>query len=254
MRKIDDVVDASFDGWPNDGAGIEKTASDLALSFAGLTFLPAQVIKILSDQFAPARRFSRIEYLFTSIRLKLKQLESEISKADTEFRKKLGDIQERIETRQFERAVAIAAEEAARGADEKTIDRLASVAVGALKPEAWWGPPEDVSTLIRDIAQLSDTDILVLRELSVAMANVGGPNFNLVNGYTGNMQQLRDAIKRTELHDDDFYAVCSRLTGFGLAMEEARNVSRMAPHERCFRPTHRGVTILGYLEKYKLSE
>jgi hypothetical protein len=61
------------------------------------------------------------------------------------------------------------------------------------------------------------------------------------------MPALRAAIARSKIHQDDFYAICSRLAGFGLAIEEDRNPGRMSFEERCFRPTHRGMTLVAYL-------
>jgi hypothetical protein len=78
-------------------------------------------------------------------------------------------------------------EEAARAIDLQKIDQFASILIGSLTPEPWYGPAEDVATMIRNVAQLGQTDILVLRELEIAFQDVGWPNFNLVNGYTGNM-------------------------------------------------------------------
>jgi hypothetical protein len=102
--------------------------------------------------------------------------------------------------------------------------------------------------MIRDLAQLGEQDILVLRELVKAFEGVGGPGFNLVPQYAANIQGIRDSITRTNFHPDDFYSTCARLYGFGLVLEEQRNPSHFEAHERLFRPTHRGITLVEYLQ------
>lgn len=253
--KIDDPVDASFKAWSDEPEGLGKKCADLALSFTGLVFLPATVAKILHDQFLPDSRFARIEYLFTAIRSKLKDLDAKtesrfqsLESQVEEVKSAKKSIQSKIETPQFEEAVRVACEESARATSVEKVDQFAQILVGSLTPTPWQGPPQDVATMVRDIAQLGPIDLLVLRELEIAFRNIGGSNFNLSNQYTENMQSLRNAITRSALHPDDFYSTCSRLSGFGLALEEVRNPSRMEFWERCFRPTHRGVMPMAYLK------
>src|SRR5713101_4102122 len=100
--KIDDPVDKSFEAWPEEQGGLGKKASELALSFGGLVFPPAKVLKILRDQFAGPSRFARIEYLFNAIRMQLKILESQNPRA----RGQLAAIEEKLETPQFSEAVS----------------------------------------------------------------------------------------------------------------------------------------------------
>lgn len=247
-------MDASFDAWSESAPGLGTKFGELAQSFTGLVFLPAKVLKILKDQFSPESRFGRVLYLLEGLRIGLKRLESETEKkfADAgdqgaKLREQMTSLQSRIETPQFEEAVAIACEESTRATNLEKAGQFASILVGSLTPEPWYGPAEDIGRMIRDLAQLGEIDILILRELETTFEGAGGPNLNGVNDYTGRMPQLRQAITRSKLHPDDFYAVCSRLAGFGLALQEERNNSRMDLPERCFRPTHRGKTLLFYL-------
>jgi len=62
--RIDDPSDASSEMWPEDAEGLVSKFGELALSFLGLAFTPAAVLKILKDQFLSANRIGRIKYLF----------------------------------------------------------------------------------------------------------------------------------------------------------------------------------------------
>jgi hypothetical protein len=248
--EIDDPVDASFEAWRDDTQGLGGKFGDLSLNVSGLIFPPARYWKIIRDQFFPENRFERVNYLFDGVRLGLQAKTEEIQSLKdsvAEHAETIKSLQERIDRPQFDEDLAVAFEESARAVNRKMIDRFVRILLGSLSPTPWYGPEENAATLIRDVAQLSDLDIFVLREIGNIFENVGGPNFNLYNQYTENMQALRDAIKRSNLHQDDFQAICSRLAGFGLALEEPRNPSRMELHERLFRPTHRGVMLLKYL-------
>ena len=66
------------------------------------------------------------------------------------------------------------------------------------------------------------------------------------NVFTSNNSAL-DTIVRQEGDRDEFYSTCGRLVGFGLAIEEQWEVNHTQPHERCIRPTRRGLALLVYL-------
>ena len=250
--RIDDPVDASFEAWPENHESPGEAYGELALKFSALVFTPARVLNILKDRFFPSSRVARVVYLLDGMRLKLDRLESEtrskFAVSETGLHEAMKKLQLEIEGPAFEAAVAIACEEAARAIDLGKVEQFSSILVGALAPDPWFGLEEDIARMIRDIAQLGEIDIFVLRELETTFQGAGGPNHNLVNDYTERMPQLRQTIARSKLHPDDFYAVCSRLAGFGFALQEERNNSRTDLPERCFRPTHRGKTLLSYLK------
>lgn len=246
--KIDDPIDASFDAYPEETDGLGKTFAELALSFAGLVFPPAAVLKILSDQFLSANRFERINSLLQALSLGIKALEFKVG-AD---RVKLKDVQARIETPRFQEAVATACEEAARATSKKKVERLAAALVGSLSPGQWVDPKADLVAAIRDLAQLGDQDVRALGILKVAFSTVINnlPNLNDPNQFTERMQDYRTAIAQAQIQPEDFYASCTRLSGFGLAIEVLRNSSRMNLDEYCFRPTRRGLALLESLERF----
>jgi hypothetical protein len=67
--RIDDPVEAAFEAWPAEPADLGKKCAEVALSFSGLVFLPARVLKILKDQFSPDSRFARVNYLLEALRI-----------------------------------------------------------------------------------------------------------------------------------------------------------------------------------------
>jgi hypothetical protein len=241
--KIDDPIDASFGAFPEQPEGLGKQFAGLALSFGGLALTPAAILKILTDQFLPAKRFERIEYLLDGFRLGVKALEAQVGSD----REKMKEIQAQIEAPRFQEAVAVACEEAARATNTKKIDRMMEVLAGSLTPTIWSPKDEDVATLIRDLAQLSDRDIQVLLNLNLAF---GGLMLNYpklpAKIFTDNNAAL-DRIIEKENDRDEFFSTCGRLIGFGLAIEEQWPMNYTQPHERCIRPTRRGLALLAYL-------
>ena len=93
--KIDDPTDVSFDALSEQREGPGEKFGELAINFSGLIFPPAAILKILTDQFLPANRFKRIDYLFRAMSLGFRGLESRLS---TE-REKIKEIQARIQDR-----------------------------------------------------------------------------------------------------------------------------------------------------------
>jgi hypothetical protein len=222
-----------------------KKCSDLALAFEGFGFTPAKVWQILKDQFGSSQRFGRIEFLFNGIRLGLKILQSEKA-AD---REQMRAIEEKLNAPWFSEAVSVACEEAARATNRSKIQQFAAVLVGSVNDNQWADPNEDVPNLIRDVGQLGERDLNVLSILrsvhSSAIATA--PNLNTPDAFSRETPALNGAIDVSRIHRDDFLSICERLRGFGFAAEVLRNISQMAPHDFCYRPTRRGLAVLDYL-------
>ena len=244
--KIDNPVDASLDAYPEEPNGVGAKFAELSLSLTSLIFPPAAVLKILTDQFGRSNRLERIEYLLQALNLGLKGLESQMGTD----RQKMKEIEERIQTPRFQEAVATACEEVARATSRKTVDRLAQVLVGSVKPTRWSPKDEDIAALIRDIAQLGDRDIEVLEKLGLAFGGLMLTNAELPHKLFTDNNNALDRIVGAEADRDEFYSTCGRLMGFGLAVEEQWPINHTAPHERCIRPTRRGLALLGYLKKF----
>jgi hypothetical protein len=247
--KIDNPVEASFEAWPPDSPNLGERMASLALTVAGIKFVPVKLWQILKDQFDRGSRFERIEYLLNGIRLGFRSVESEIGETVDQVR----GVNEKLEGDRFREAVAVACEEASGAVSKKKIEQMAAVLVGYAgpTPSAWAAPDEDVASMIRDIAQLGDKDIQVLGILATvhASASLYTPNLQDPHQFSKETPALKTAIAASGIHPDDFLAMCERLRGFGLAAEVLRNTSHMGPQDFCYRPTRRGLLLLDYLTK-----
>jgi hypothetical protein len=246
--KMDDPVEASFEGWPPDSTNLGERFSNLALSLIGIKFVPAKLFQILKDQFANGSRLHRIEYLLTGIRLGFQNVHSETR----EVAEQVKAVNAKLEGDRFREAVSVACEEAARAASDKKIEQMAAVLVGYVgpTPSAWAAPDEDIASMIRDIAQLGDRDIEVLRVLATVHASAVShmPNLQNPDPFSRETPRLKTAIAESGIHPDDFLSTCERLRGFGLGAEVLRNTSHMGPEDFCYRPTRRGLVLLDYLK------
>lgn len=241
MGKIDDPWESSREAW-KDEPQIE--AGETALSLAGLLNPAMAILGVLRDRFLSSNRAARLRYLFDGITLKFKQLELRFASNEAE----ISAIKEKIASSEFQSAAATAAEEAVRATDEEKVAQFSSV-LGASVDPAIPHVLADTGGFIRDLAQLNAKDLQVLRLLKEVYGHLFPeyPNVHDPNPFTEKIQDFKDAITRSRLHPDEFQAVCDRLRGFGLAAEVLRNVSRMAPGDFCYRPTHRGLTLLRLL-------
>ncbi len=243
--KIDNTIEASFAAYPEAPNEWSKKLSELALSFTGFALPLAEILKMLHDQFNSANRFERINYLLNGFRIGVNALESRVE-ADHE---KVKEIHARMNAPQFQEAVATAMEESAQATNFEKAGRFAQVLSGSLVPSRWSPKDEDVASLIRDLAQLGDRDIEVLGKLNLAFGGLMLNDPKLPSKlFTDNNEGL-DRIVRGEIDRDEFYSTCGRLIGFGLAIEESWPMNHTQPHERCIRPTRRGLSLLGYLGK-----
>lgn len=126
---------------------------------------------------------------------------------------------------------------------------MSSILVGSVDPNLISDSSADAASLIRDVAQLSQMDLAVLRHLEEAFASLFPtyPNMHDPNVFTEKFQDFKDAVRRSGLHPEEFQSECERLRGFGLAAEVLRNPSRMSPSDYCYRPTRRGLKLLRLL-------
>ena len=246
--KMNDPVEASFEAWQPEAANLGERLSNLALSFGGIKFVSAKLLQILRDQFDNGSRFQRIEYLFNGIRLGFRSVQSEIGGVAEQVKA----VNAKLEGEQFREAVSVACEEAARAANNKKIAQMAAVLVGYVDPtpSAWVAPDEDIATMIRDLAQLGDRDVLVLGTLASVHASAVStmPNLQDPHQFSKETPRLMTAIAGSGIHRDDFLSTCERLRGFGLGVEVLRNTGHMGPEDYCYRPTRHGLLLLDYLK------
>jgi hypothetical protein len=242
--RIDDPIDASYTAWPDEK---ENQLGELGLVSMSPFLEVVHLVQAIREMFSAKSRNDRVLYLLHGFRLKVRELDSRIGNLEATRE----SIKAKLETPQFKEAVFAAMEEASRTLSETKIERYAAVLAHCLTPEEPLESSIDLSTLIRDISQLTDEDVHVLGILRSLYADViaGQPNVHDPNPFTAKMGELRHAIVNSRLHPDDFRAICERLAGFGLAAEVLRNPSRMDLGDFCYRPTRRGLKLLRLLDK-----
>lgn len=241
--RMDDPLDASYGAWPDE---LEHQLTDVALATMAPFLTPAHLLHALGGLFSTKSRTDRILYLLAGFRLKVREQDSRIGMLEVD-RKSEGV---KLDSPQFKEALFLSMEEASRTLNQRKVDRYASILAHSVAvPEQQIDSSMDLSTLIRDVAQLTDDDIRVLGLLRSVYAGVIAhqPNMHDPNAFTEKMDELRHAITDSHLHPDDFRAICERLAGFGLATEVLRNSSRMNLNDFCYRPTRRGMRLLELL-------
>ncbi len=159
------------------------------------------------------------------------------------------DIQQELKSPGFRETFIVAVTETLQSANSKKVERFALVLgyqLAAPEEERAW---EEASAFIRDLAELGDASIAALQILDSVQGDLVGASQTIFdpNPFTERAQALLQEVDRRGIGRDEFYALCGRLSGFGLALEVMRNISRMAPSEHCFRLTRRGKRLISML-------
>ncbi len=246
LERIDDPLDAAFS---QNREEPENIAGELAVKIAGQLFLPLGIANTLREHFSQRNRERRVWEVLNALKAELDRLARE-SKDD---HNRIGVLEARVTSPMFTEAILAAAEEAVRAASDAKLRRIATVLARGADPGIEISADEDdLASFVRDIGQLSETDIRVLKILYSVFADMVKvyPNLHDPNVFTERVAQLLKKVDESKTHRDDFYSYCKRLEGFGLAIEVPRNIGRMAPGDYCFRPTRRGLKLLSLMEEY----
>jgi len=146
----------------------------------------------------------------------------------------------------FKKAVQVLMEESLRAPTEERAVLLAKAAAhGCFPNHENKHRQEDLASYIRDLAQLGEDDVQMLRLLRNAYKDVfkNDPSLRDPNRFTQHNDSFKHAADKLNIHPDDRLALGARLSGFGLAFE---GVAQMEGH--FFRPTRRGFYLLSLLE------
>ena len=148
----------------------------------------------------------------------------------------------------FATAVRTLISEVATEADEARVMSLArATARGCFPDERNLQRRENLATYIRQLAQLGTDDICILRLVqethSATVRQVPSPNDPAF------VRVLKDRFLRgladLQMSQDDAFAVCSRLVGFGLAREAPNPMLQTKEH--FYQPTMRGSFVFRWL-------
>ena len=216
--------------------GFLSSGSKAATGAAAMVSGVAWARDYLSNQ----RTIGRIGFLVDDLREQVAVHSARLSQLDSERARERASQPDESRNDALGRAVL----ETTLGADRPTVKSMAT-ALGTqlmLAPVTW----DEMTGLLKDIARVTDEDLAALRILFGRHAVLEMPDGRLspaAQSYHVVHQDVLGDAAAAKMPADEFMAQCSRLTGFGLAMQLNFNGSYMKPDEACFRLTSRGLKV-----------
>src|SRR2546425_7837966 len=211
---------------------------DLILEVAGKVDFFAGVASAIRKHFSKQAANERIAALLSALESTIRRLEADIRKVSA-----------RLESPEFVEALCAAVDQTLRTSDAAKIRRFAAIlgysSIGAVNSAVL----QEASAYIRDVSQLGEADIEALQILHLIQAAIFAWHTATTdpNPFTERLGEVLTAVDRSGMTREEFYSRCSRLNGFGLAIEVQRNDSRMAPGDHCFRITSRGLRLVNMI-------
>jgi hypothetical protein len=232
---IDDQLDATHAAYPDEPRSILAAVLKLSGPFAAWVSLANK----LQEVFSPDSTAQRVKALLTVIEGYVRKHEREINK-----------IIQRIESPGFIEAMLKGVSETSRTANLNKVERFARVLGNSLCREKGDPDWEEAAAFIRDLAELTEDDLTALQILNQVMGDLFAPYPRQYppDEFARRNNDLKGEVNRRGIIPDEFHARCSRLTGFGLAIQVMFIASSMSPGDYCFRPTDRGRRLLTLLE------
>ncbi len=237
MSSIDDPIEAIKKQYPdtpeNKGAEI---ALDVVAGFSPL----AGIASSLRRHFVRDRMLERLNVLFEALHAEVK-LQG----------KRLEDLETRVQSASFAENVAVAVSYTLQTTNIQKIRGFGQILAADLVDH---DPDDNAAALIRDLAELRTADVEALdilfenqHDLIYILRN---ENRLDPNPFTRRNAQVLREVDRRGIPQDEYYSRCSRLSGFGLALEVPRVDTQMALGEQCYRLTIRGERLVSILRHY----
>ncbi len=218
MGKIDRPIDAVLDQYP--GAP-ENVLGELGIELGGMASPIIKAANVIRQRLfgAPARGERTCALL--------KAMNEELIRLSEQIDQKV--LNERIDSPEFQDALVLAIEEAWRTSNEVRVQRLAAVLANGVATDVDVPSGEDLSSFVREVAYLDDGDIQMLQVIEEIYRPIRNrPDMSDPNEFTlliAGFYRRTDALR---ISRDDVHARCSRLSGFGLAVEVLRSETRMS--------------------------
>jgi hypothetical protein len=156
-------------------------------------------------------------------------------------------------TPELDRIAALAVERILWGASIKKAKQFAAVFASQFTAPDDTQALEDAASFIRALDELSESDIKTLNHLYSYQKDCFSGRVDYNKFFEDNkMRRMLDSVNKLGIEMDDFYARCSRLTGYGLALPLDKSHGSMGdPNQFAFR-----ITLLGkrLVELLALSE
>ncbi len=232
---IDDEIDAARAAYPEQPKNLLKAALKLAAPFCEA----AGLLDALEELFSVNSERQRVAALLAALERVIRRHEESIQ-----------DTSEKIKSPVFIETLLTAVNEAAHTTDLNKVERLARVLGNTLCQPAEKTDWEEAAAFIRDLEELTAEDIEALLILNQVLGDLATTYSNLQapDQFAQRTKAVLQEVHRRGMNPDDFYSRCSRLTGFGLALQVAFIPTSMSPGEYCFRYTLRGRRLLSLLE------
>lgn len=220
----------------------KNVIGEVAIEIGGKLHPLIGITNAIRKLLSPSDNFDSVRELAETVKLEFQYCWERLKGHD----KQLEEFQAKLASPAFEDAAMVAVDEVRWTVNSDKIRRLAAVLIRSFMPVEDEYAPSDVSSLLREVARMGDDDIFILRLLVESYKPIIklNPNMNNPNAFNELAQAVLTRVDERKIHRDDFYAHCSRLAGFGFAIETVRNITRMNSEDYCFRPTRRGVKVL----------
>jgi hypothetical protein len=208
------------------------------LAVPGLSVPGLALVDSLLEHFSTNKRIERIHEVLFVLKDELQALQSQYI-GDKQTLEAIGNY---LKSPEFSEALIATAEEAVRNTNAERNKRLARVLANGSDPNIEPSNEDDLTSFIRDVSQLSEGDIQVLKQLasSLPLAIEFATGSQKVSSPESTFQQFFDDTEREKLLTEDFYSHCFRLVGFGLAAQIPGNSPSQFQSKYLFRLTRRG--------------
>ena len=236
MSQIDDPIEAVKQQYPEESAGPISVMLDVLSAlhpFAG-------VGNVFRQFFSQAERRARVKALFESVEWYIQRHEKKIEELELE---------DQLQRTEAKEAIIAAVTEALLSPDSNKIKRFAAILghefIGNGSKTDW----ENAASYIRDLSQLGDDDIRVLRilhELQRA-AFIGHDQKPDQPQFAGTMERALITAEREGMSREDVYSRCARLNGFGLTLQMERPRGMVAV-DYVYRLTRHGKHLIDILQ------
>jgi len=134
------------------------------------------------------------------------------------------DLEKQLEIPQAKEAVVAAVTEALLSPDLNKIGRFAAILGHEFVRKAHKSDWENAATYIRELSQLGDDDIRVLRILHQFQGTsfIGQEEKPDQPQFVRTMERVRITAEQEGISREDVYSRCARLNGFGLTLQMER--------------------------------
>jgi hypothetical protein len=237
MGSIDDPIEAVKRQYPEEPRGPVSTMLDVLGPFDQYLGL----VNVFRQFRSQAETNARVKAMFDAFEFYIREHEHRIEELE---------IEKQLEDPNAQETVITAVRETLLTADHRKIQRFGTV-LGheflASEDEKNW---EDAAAYIRDLAELGEEDIKVLSYLYEFQSEFfRGDKLIDYNLIFRNYGQLLGNIEKCGFRKDDFYARCSKLSGFGLVLPLERRNDVVSPSDFAFRLTGMGKHLVDILRE-----